>query len=89
MSKDEDFQKTAAELKRFGQASLTKEERIKRKRALDNLGVPNFQQFWLQQIQTENKTGKTFESENIRSYKLKIMANAISTRISKLASSGK
>ncbi|XP_059083721.1 uncharacterized protein LOC131880993 [Tigriopus californicus] len=45
MSSDEDFLKAAGELKRFGQAALTKEERLKRQRALDNMGIPSFSEF--------------------------------------------
>ncbi|XP_022088369.1 uncharacterized protein LOC110978040 isoform X1 [Acanthaster planci] len=45
MEQNEDFQITAANLRKMGQAKLTREERKKRQRALDNLGVPNFREF--------------------------------------------
>jgi hypothetical protein len=46
MEEDEEFQITAKQLKEMGQAKLTREERKKRQRALDNLGIPNFLRFW-------------------------------------------
>ncbi|XP_041472086.1 uncharacterized protein LOC121421457 [Lytechinus variegatus] len=45
MENDEEFKITAQKLKQMGQAKLTREERKKRQRALDNLGVPNFRDF--------------------------------------------
>eukprot|EP00095_Tigriopus_kingsejongensis_P003472 maker-scaffold13_size735724-snap-gene-6.26 protein:Tk03472 transcript:maker-scaffold13_size735724-snap-gene-6.26-mRNA-1 annotation:"PREDICTED: uncharacterized protein LOC100373547" len=51
MTADQDFQRAAADLKRFGQAGLTKEERKKRQRALDHLGIPDFNSF------IQDKTG--------------------------------
>lgn len=49
MEADEDFKITAKQLKEMGQAKLTREERKKRQRALDNLGIPNFLRFWKQE----------------------------------------
>lgn len=46
MDEDEDFKITAKALEELGQKQLTKEERKKRQRALDKLGVPNFLAFW-------------------------------------------
>lgn len=45
MENDEDFQITAKQLKEMGQKKLTREERKRRQRALDKLGVPDFIQF--------------------------------------------
>ena len=45
MENDEEFQLTAEKLRKMGQAKLTREERKKRQRALDHLGVPNFRDF--------------------------------------------
>jgi hypothetical protein len=46
MDENEEFKITAAELKRLGQKKLTREERKKRQRALDNIGIPDFLEFW-------------------------------------------
>ncbi len=46
MEQSEEFIMTAAKLKKFGQRKLTAEERKKRQRALDELGMPNFVEFW-------------------------------------------
>lgn len=48
MDESEDFKITAADLKRLGQKKLTREERKRRQRALDDLGVPDFKDFWKQ-----------------------------------------
>ena len=48
MQESEEFKITAANLKKLGQAKLTRQERKIRQRALDKLGVPDFRQFWLQ-----------------------------------------
>ena len=45
MDDSEEFKITAANLKRLGQAKLTREERQKRQRALDNLKIPSFTEF--------------------------------------------
>jgi hypothetical protein len=42
MEADTDFKLTADMLKKFGQKKLTLEEKKKRRRALDNLGLPEF-----------------------------------------------
>lgn len=54
MEESEDFQVTMAELRRQGQRKLTREERKKRQRALDNLGVPDFTTFWKEKCQEKN-----------------------------------
>jgi radical SAM/Cys-rich protein len=46
---DADFQDTHKRLETVGLEGMSKEERTKRRRALDNLGIPNFAQFLLQQ----------------------------------------
>jgi sulfatase maturation enzyme AslB (radical SAM superfamily) len=45
---DEEHIMTAEALRKLGQERLTKEERIKRRRALDTLGVPSFDEFLAQ-----------------------------------------
>eukprot|EP01135_Chromosphaera_perkinsii_P010144 Nk52_evm10s2039 gene=Nk52_evmTU10s2039 len=47
MAVDEEFRQTVRSLKRKGQKQITKEEQIKRRRALDELGVPSFHDFLL------------------------------------------
>lgn len=42
MEKDDEFQRTLKELKTKGQVKMTREERKKRQRALNNLGIPRF-----------------------------------------------
>lgn len=42
MQSDEEFQQTAARLAKLGQAAMTREEKHKRQRSLDSLGVPSF-----------------------------------------------
>lgn len=44
MESDTELQATLASLQAVGQAALTREERIKRQRSLDSLGVPPFGQ---------------------------------------------
>lgn len=43
MSEDVDFQATLKRIQEEGQQALTREEKLKRQRSLDNLGVPSFQ----------------------------------------------
>ena len=47
--KGSDFAKNAAELRKMGKARLSLQERKRRRRALDALGVPDFTQFLAQQ----------------------------------------
>jgi hypothetical protein len=42
MDADVEFQQHLKSLAARGQAALTREERLKRQRSLDNLGVPSF-----------------------------------------------
>lgn len=59
MESNQDFQLTAAQLKKLGQEQLTREERKKRQRALHNLQVPHFRTFI-----SKNST----EEENLMQY---------------------
>ena len=55
MEENKDFQITAFNLHKMGQAKLTRDERKKRQRALDNLGIPYFHEFinkWSQESGT-------------------------------------
>ena len=45
VEEDEEHKETARKLREMGQENLTAEERKKRRRALDSLGIPNFNQF--------------------------------------------
>jgi radical SAM/Cys-rich protein len=45
MEEDEEFKATASSLKKLGQAKMTLQERKKRRRALDDMGVPAFHTF--------------------------------------------
>eukprot|EP00584_Thalassiosira_punctigera_P016551 CAMPEP_0172551148 /NCGR_PEP_ID=MMETSP1067-20121228/36648_1 /TAXON_ID=265564 ORGANISM="Thalassiosira punctigera, Strain Tpunct2005C2" /NCGR_SAMPLE_ID=MMETSP1067 /ASSEMBLY_ACC=CAM_ASM_000444 /LENGTH=452 /DNA_ID=CAMNT_0013338893 /DNA_START=24 /DNA_END=1382 /DNA_ORIENTATION=+ len=45
MESDAEFQELSKKIARIGADGMTKEERAKRRRALDELGVPNFMQF--------------------------------------------
>ncbi len=45
LENDTDFQDTAQRLQRMGAQAMTKEERTQRRRALDSLGVPEFNTF--------------------------------------------
>ena len=45
METDEDFQEISRRIKRIGADGMTREERFTRRRALTELGVPNFMQF--------------------------------------------
>ena len=49
VEEDEEHMITADALRKLGQAQLTREERIKRRRALDTIGVPTFDEFLRQQ----------------------------------------
>ena len=59
MNGSEDFKITAANLKRLGQKKLTKEERQKRQRALDKLGIPGFAEFIKMKKEEKNIKGIT------------------------------
>ena len=50
MAENEDFQETAQRLKDIGLKGMSKEEKTKRRRALDSLGVPTFNQFLAQKL---------------------------------------
>ncbi len=45
MDVNKDFQTTASNLRKLGQAKLTRDERKKRQRALENLNIPTFHEF--------------------------------------------
>lgn len=54
MAADDDFQATQRRYRELGVAGVTKEERLRRRRALDDLGVPDFNTF-LQERALETK----------------------------------
>lgn len=50
LESDQDFQETAKRVKTVGVAAMTKEERTQRRRALDSLGIPEFNTFLAQKL---------------------------------------
>lgn len=48
MDENDEIELNAAQLKKLGQKKLTREERKKRQRALDDIDVPDFLAFWKQ-----------------------------------------
>ena len=58
MATDTDFQQTAERLRRLGQAAMTREEKQKRQRSLDKIGVPSFSSMvqvgWRKPINSKN-----------------------------------
>ena len=50
LEEDEDFQETSKRYAEMGAAKVTKEERAHRRRALDSLGIPSFDEFVQQKI---------------------------------------
>lgn len=55
MSANTDFQETSQKLESIGQVGMSKEERTKRRRALDSLGVPSFNQFLHTKLQQDEQ----------------------------------
>ncbi|CAM9292768.1 unnamed protein product, partial [Chrysoparadoxa australica] len=68
METDKDFQLTAAKLKEMGQKKLTLEERKIRRRALQDLGLPQFHQFIEQRGLTIPRAESTILQINIGLY---------------------
>eukprot|EP00581_Thalassiosira_minuscula_P011741 CAMPEP_0183718868 /NCGR_PEP_ID=MMETSP0737-20130205/12005_1 /TAXON_ID=385413 /ORGANISM="Thalassiosira miniscula, Strain CCMP1093" /LENGTH=463 /DNA_ID=CAMNT_0025948511 /DNA_START=129 /DNA_END=1520 /DNA_ORIENTATION=+ len=64
MESDVEFQELTKKIARIGADGMTKEERSKRRRALDELGVPNFMQFVV-----ENDDGTTSSVDNKQLYR--------------------
>ena len=58
MEADDEFQKTLKDLKTKGQVKMTREERKKRQRALNNLGIPRFLQTLRKQRTAAGLPGK-------------------------------
>lgn len=54
METDTEFQELAKKISKVGVEGMAREERAKRRRALDELGVPNFMQFVVTQDEEEN-----------------------------------
>ena len=68
VEEDEEHMLTAEALRKLGQAQLTKEERVKRRRALDALGVPTFDEFLRQRELSLNKSATEILQLNIGLY---------------------
>lgn len=58
MLNNSDFQETAQKLSEIGLKGMSKEERTKRRRALDALGVPSFNQFLAQKLGPDGSQNK-------------------------------
>lgn len=54
MTENLEFQETAKKLAEIGLQGMSKEERIKRRRALDSLGISSFQEFLVQKLSVED-----------------------------------
>ncbi|CAB9497148.1 Protein of unknown function (DUF3641) [Seminavis robusta] len=59
LQNDAEFQDTEQRLKSVGAAQMSKEERLKRRRALDDLGIPSFEDFLQTQLQSTDKVTLT------------------------------
>ena len=59
MEQDSEFQKTAQKLKEIGLKGMSKEERAKRRRALDTLGIPTFNEFLSEKLEGEDSESKS------------------------------
>lgn len=55
LQQDSDFQDTRKRLETVGAAQMSKEERLQRRRALDDLGIPSFETFLQQQLHSKKK----------------------------------
>jgi len=72
---DKDFQETSERMSRLGTTGMTKEERTKRRRALDSLGVPSFSQFLTEKqknSQLINDNDKDIQKSTLSSSPMKI-----------------
>jgi radical SAM/Cys-rich protein len=56
---DQDFQSTLEKSRQLGLDGMTKEERTRRRRALNNLGIPPFSQFMSDQMTTTSDPSET------------------------------
>mmetsp|Transcript_12419 Transcript_12419/g.36925 ORF Transcript_12419/g.36925 Transcript_12419/m.36925 type:complete len:436 (+) Transcript_12419:183-1490(+) len=59
MATDAEFQETAKRLKRDGQKKMTREEKQRRRRALDQLGVPEFSAFLAEHARADDRRKPT------------------------------
>lgn len=55
LESDEDFQDTVKRMEKIGAVGMAKEERIQRRRALDSLGIPEFNTFLAQKMESDGK----------------------------------
>lgn len=63
MLNNSEFQETAQKLNQIGPKGMSKEERTKRRRALDELGVPPFNQFLAQKTDTDTDTNTETDTD--------------------------
>lgn len=59
LKNDAEFQDTEKRLQTMGAAKMSKEERLMRRRALDDLGIPSFEDFLQTQLESEKKVTLT------------------------------
>lgn len=68
MEMDQDFQETARRYSELGAEQVTKEERTNRRRALDSLGIPSFQEFLAERVGTFQRKEPTVLQINVGLY---------------------
>lgn len=86
MQNDPDFLKTSMEYTTKGAAAISKEERTRRRRALNALGIPNFEQFVHVQSVANHKSGSnTNMNTNINTNSMKennVISDSVTTTTS-------
>lgn len=58
LESDEEFQRTLQRKKEIGSVGMTKEERIQRRRALDSLGIPGFNKFLADKLNSNGRLAR-------------------------------
>lgn len=72
LDSDQEFQQARKQLASIGLEGMTKEERTKRRRALTNLGIPNFDQFLAQNLgSTSGDSATTITDTTQQPFQLK------------------
>lgn len=65
MESDVEFQQLTQKIAKIGVDGMTKEERAKRRRALDELGVPNFMQFVTENDGTDDSSSSPVQNKQL------------------------
>ena len=84
MSTNTEFQETTQKLESIGQVGMSKEERTKRRRALDLLGVPSFNQFLYTKQEEKEQQYQQQLSSSLDDEKSEIILNRKQTQILQL-----